>query len=66
LSLRKFSLLFPVLLFYKLSRMVKLDAAVKALILPAKYKKAILELDVKPSVVQKVTQVYPLSGTVHS
>ena len=45
---------------------VKLDAAVKALILPAKYKKAILELDVKPSVVQKVTQVYPLSGTVHS
>lgn len=66
LSLRKFSLLLPVLMFYKLSRLVNLDSAIKALILPAKYKKAILELDVKQSVVQKTNQVYPLSATVHS
>jgi uncharacterized protein (DUF2236 family) len=66
LSLRKFSLLFPVLLFYKLSRLVKLDTAVKALILPAKYKKAILELDVKRKIIQRSTQVYHPSATAGS
>lgn len=66
LSLRKFSLLLPVLMFYKLSRLVNLDSAIKALILPAKYKKAILELDVKRNIVQQTNQVYPLSATVHS
>lgn len=50
LGLRQVSLLYPVLVLYKLSKLVNLDAAIKALILPAKYKKAILALDVKPVV----------------
>ncbi len=50
LGLRAFSFLFPVLVFYKLSRMIRFDAAVKALILPAKYKKAILEMDLRRAV----------------
>ncbi|MBX2896048.1 MAG: DUF2236 domain-containing protein [Cyclobacteriaceae bacterium] len=45
LRLRKVSLLYPVLILYKFCRIVKLDAAVKSLLLPAKYKKAIRELD---------------------
>jgi hypothetical protein len=47
LRLRKVHILYPVLVLYKLSRIVSLDNSLKALILPASYKKAILSLDVK-------------------
>ena len=46
LGFRKFSFLSPVLPFYKLSRLLKLDAVIKFFILPARYKKEIKELDI--------------------
>ncbi|MEO6289087.1 MAG: oxygenase MpaB family protein [Ginsengibacter sp.] len=46
LHLRKFSFLTLVLPFYKLSRILKLDGVIKSVILPAKYKKEISEIDV--------------------
>ncbi|MEP6583437.1 MAG: oxygenase MpaB family protein [Ginsengibacter sp.] len=46
LNLRSFSFLTPMLPFYKLSRKIKLDAAIKSLILPAEYKKEIREMDI--------------------
>lgn len=45
LRLRKFSFLIPVLPLYKMSRVFKLDGLIKSLILPAKYKREISELD---------------------
>jgi hypothetical protein len=45
LSLRKISLLPLVLLGYKLSRALKLDGLLKALVLPSKYKKEIKAMD---------------------
>jgi hypothetical protein len=45
LHLRKFSFLVPVLPFYKISRLFKLDGLIKSLVLPAQYKKEIRELD---------------------
>lgn len=45
LRFRKFSFLSPVLPFYKISRVFKLDGIIKSLILPAQYKKEIKELD---------------------
>ena len=46
LGFRKFSLLAFILPFYKLSRVVKLDGAIKKLLLPKKYEKEISEIDV--------------------
>jgi hypothetical protein len=46
LSLGNTSLLTPILLFYKLSRKVKLDWFMKSLVLPQEYKKQIKDLDV--------------------
>ncbi len=46
LHFRKFSFLTPILPFYKISRVLKLDAAIKFLILPHKYRKEIKEMDV--------------------
>ena len=46
LSLGKFSFLTPVLPFYKLSRKLKLDDAIKALILPSEYKQEIRKMDI--------------------
>ncbi len=46
LQLRKFSLLTPFLPFYKVSRILRLDDLIKALILPKKYQKEIREMDV--------------------
>ncbi len=46
LRLRNFSFLTPVLPFYKLSRIIKLDTFAKSLILPSAYKKEIKELDI--------------------
>lgn len=66
LGLRKISLLFPLLMLYKLSRIVKLETSVKALILPAKYKKVIMELDVRHKTVSKPNQVYHVTLTTHS
>ncbi len=43
------SLLKPVLLIYKIIRSMKLDWFLKALVLPAKYKRQIKELDVLPA-----------------
>jgi hypothetical protein len=45
LHFRKFSFLSPVLPFYKISRVLKLDGVIKSIILPIKYKKEIKELD---------------------
>lgn len=45
LNFRKISLLNPVLGMYKLSRSIKLDKIMKAIILPSEYKKEIKELD---------------------
>ncbi|GAA5024553.1 hypothetical protein GCM10011506_08270 [Marivirga lumbricoides] len=45
LGFRKFSLLQPVVGMYKLSRLVKADAVLRAAILPPKYKKEIEALD---------------------
>ncbi len=47
LHLRKLSFLTPVLPFYKISRVFKLDGAIKSLILPAQYKKEIKQLDMR-------------------
>jgi hypothetical protein len=49
LSFKKFSLLFPIVPIYKVSRLVKLDGAIKWLLLPSEYKQQIKELDVVPS-----------------
>lgn len=49
LGLRKFSWLTPILAVYKLSRMIKLDWFLKSLVMPAKYKKQIRQLDIVPS-----------------
>ena len=49
LQFRKFSLLSPVVQLYKASRLVKLDGAIKWLLLPSAYKSQIQELDVVPS-----------------
>lgn len=46
LNFRKISFLSFVLPFYKLSRVFKMDSAIKKLILPKKYKKEIYELDI--------------------
>ncbi len=48
LLLRKFSLLRPLILSYKLSRTLKLDFLLKSLLLPADYKKEIRSLDHVP------------------
>lgn len=48
LGFRSFSLLFAVVPLYKFSRRLKLDAAVKWLLLPAAYKEKIEALDVVP------------------
>ena len=48
LSFRKISMLKPVISAYKLSRKIKLDKIIKALILPSEYKKEISDLDIKP------------------
>ncbi|MBT1687091.1 oxygenase MpaB family protein [Dawidia soli] len=45
LAFRKTSLLHPVVIAYKISRAIRLDGLMKALILPAKYKKEIEALD---------------------
>lgn len=47
LNFRKFSLLTPIVPVYKLSRTVKLDRLIKALLLPSAYKKEIRALDEK-------------------
>jgi hypothetical protein len=49
LNLSNFSLLSPLVPLYKLSRFIKLDGAIKWLLLPAEYKKQIQELDVTPA-----------------
>jgi hypothetical protein len=49
LRFKKFSLLSPIVPVYKLSRLVKLDGAIKWLLLPSAYKTQIKELDVVPS-----------------
>ncbi len=46
LNLGRFSLLTPVVFFYKIFRAVKLDWFLKSLVLPAEYKDQIKELDV--------------------
>jgi hypothetical protein len=48
LRFRKISLLYPLLLLYKLLRIVKLGDVLKNLILPAQYKKEIMALDSTP------------------
>jgi len=55
LGFRRFSLMYPVLAIYKIARLIKLDGLLKALILPAKYKQAIQELDRKSSDNLKIT-----------
>jgi len=57
LGFRRFSLMYPVLALYKLARLIKLDGAIKELILPAMYKQAIRELDRKSSDNFKLTQI---------
>ncbi len=47
LRLRKFSLLAPVIPFYKLSRLLHLDKPIKSLILPDEYKQQIFDLDIQ-------------------
>lgn len=49
LGFRRISLMYPVLILYKVARLIKLDGLIKATILPAKYKQAIRELDKKSS-----------------
>ena len=49
LQFRKLSFLAPVVPLYKFSRILKLDSAIKWLLLPSEYKKKIQELDVLPS-----------------
>jgi hypothetical protein len=50
LGLRSWSILNPILLVYRLSRRVKLDTVLKSMILPARYKQAILNLELSPSI----------------
>jgi len=57
LGFRIFSVMYPVLALYKFARLIKLDGAIKELILPAKYKQAIRELDKKSSDNIKLTQI---------
>ncbi len=57
LGFRIFSVMYPVLALYKFARLIKLDGAIKELILPAKYKQAIRELDRKSSDNFKLTQI---------
>jgi uncharacterized protein (DUF2236 family) len=45
LRLRSLSLMKPIIVLYKIARMLKLDNALKSMILPAKYKKEIAALD---------------------
>ncbi len=45
LGLRRFSLLSPLIIIYKISRSLKLDFLLKSLILPSEYKKEIRSLD---------------------
>jgi len=49
LGFSHFSLLSTLVPFYKISRLIKLDGAIKWLLLPAEYKKQIRELDVVPA-----------------
>jgi len=48
LNLGKTTWITPLLITYKLSRKIKLDGLLKAIILPSAYKKQIKELDVEP------------------
>ena len=48
LNLGKIAWITPLLIIYKLSRKIKLDGLLKAIILPSAYKKQIKELDVEP------------------
>jgi len=45
LGFRKISLLYPLLAFYKMSKKIKIDWLLKAIILPSRYKKEIVALD---------------------
>ncbi len=49
LGFRRISLLIPILGFYKLSRIIKIDWLLKAVILPSAYKDDIKELDSEPA-----------------
>ena len=49
LHFSEFSLLTPVVPLYKVSRLMKMDWLLKALLLPAEYKEQINRLDVKPN-----------------
>jgi len=51
LGFRKVSLLYPLLTLYKVSRIIKIDWLLKALILPSRYKKEIMAMDTNPSFV---------------
>ncbi len=62
LSFREFSLLKPLIGIYKLSRKLKLDRLIKALILPSEYKKEISDLD---TVLEKADQC-PYSRKIES
>ncbi|MBX2898443.1 MAG: DUF2236 domain-containing protein [Cyclobacteriaceae bacterium] len=63
LSFRKVGFLYPVLQLYKLSRMINLDDAIKALILPPRYKHAIRALDSKENPVSAMRQNFtPAAG----
>lgn len=46
LNLKKFSLLTPVLFIYKQSRKIKLDRFLKSLVLPAAYRKQVMNMDI--------------------
>lgn len=48
LQFSEFSLLTPVIPVYKISRLMKLDRMLKAMLLPSDYKDQIIELDVQP------------------
>lgn len=48
LGSKKISLLYPIVPLYKASRLIKLDGAIKWLLLPSEYKKQIKDLDVVP------------------
>jgi len=49
LGFKNISLLSPIIPIYKFSRLLKLDGAIKWILLPAEYKKQIKELDIIPS-----------------
>jgi len=49
LGLKDYSLLTPILVAYKFSRVLKLDWFMKSLVLPTEYKKRIKDLDIIPS-----------------